>query len=85
MSTRMSLFYWGPVHLFVEMTTEWVELDLGRWLHVRLYKRLRGVRSRLLGRFACYMEYHDWFLDEFFFQRADRHTTYRCLRCGVVR
>lgn len=85
MSTRASIFYRRPVHLFVEMMTDWVEVEVGDWLHVRLYKRMRGWRSKWLGRFACYMEHHNWFIEEFFWKRADRRSTYRCLRCGIVR
>jgi hypothetical protein len=63
MSTRMSLFYRPPLHVYVELRTDWVRLAIGAWLNIGLYKRLRGIyRPRWLGRLACRWNQHDWFL-----------------------
>ena len=85
MSTRMSLWYRGQAHLYVEMTTDWVHFQWGDWLNVRLWKRLRGIYwPHWLGRFACRRGAHDWFIEQGFWERTDRQTTYRCLRCSTL-
>jgi hypothetical protein len=82
-STRMSVMDKPPVHVYVELTTDWVRLELGEWCDIGLYKRPRGWRGRL-GRFACWIGQHDWFLDVPFWTRTDGgQTTYVCLRCEV--
>jgi hypothetical protein len=79
----MSLVLIGRVHIYVDMATDWVRLDLGRWLSVGLYKQMRGWQSPCLGRRACRLNQHDWFLHAMV--PAYRATTYRCLRCGRIR
>lgn len=82
----MSLFYRPPVHIYVEMTTDWVRLGVGRWLDVGLYKRLRGIYwPRWLGRFACRVNHHDWFIHELPWVAKDGKSHYVCLRCKVIR
>ena len=81
----MSLFYHPPIHIYVELTTDWVRLGIGRWLDVGLYKRLRGIyRPRWLGRLACRVSQHDWFLHRPFWETGSQ-TEYRCLRSGLIR
>ena len=82
MSTRMSLFYHRPFHLYVELMTDWVRLGIDGWLDIGLYKRLRAFyRPRWLGRFACWSGHHDWMLDTPIWVNKTK-MTYRCLRCG---
>ena len=82
MSTRSSLLYWWQVHIYIELTTDWVHLELGDWLNVRLYKRFRGIYfPRWLGRLACRTNHHDWFIDEWL---PPNHSIYKCLRCHKI-
>lgn len=81
----MSRMVYGPFHIYVELVTDWVRLGVGDWLDIGLYKRPRGWRGRL-GRLACLMDRHDWFLhDAPWMHKAEGPTTYRCLRCGLIR
>ena len=81
MSTRMSLYSRGPIHIYVELVTDWVRLGLGEWLDVGLYKRMRGWRGRL-GTFACRMNHHAWFIDTHYWESETGKHRYRCTRPG---
>ena len=82
MSTRMSLWSWRGVHLYVEMRTDWVRLSIGGWLDVGLYPRLRSMyRPAWLGRFACWTGHHDWLLYVAHWPSERGPALYRCQRC----
>lgn len=83
MSTRASRWYWGPFHVYEEMLTDWVRLEVGDWLDIGLYKRPRGYRSKWFGKLACHRGYHDWLIDIESPPRGP--ATYHCRRpaCGA--
>ena len=93
MSTRDSIWYHPPIHVYVELIDHLIYAEIGRAvLPIWITRRWLADRP-WSGTFFCRFGWHPWWMNSFPERGAQKpdgtyelngKTTWRCLKCGRI-